>query len=65
MIRFIIPARAGSKGVPHKNRLLFNNTADALAEKSGWDNEDVIVTTDDSVIQCLAIYRNYTVNTRP
>ena len=43
-IKYLIPARKGSKGLPGKNRLLFDETANLLKGK------DVIVSTDDEVI---------------
>jgi len=43
MIWYVIPAREGSKGLPSKNRLLFNFTAETVKSV----NQDVIVTTDD------------------
>lgn len=46
MIYYVIPARKGSKGLPYKNRMLFDYTA--ISVKSVAD--DVIVTTDDEVL---------------
>ena len=58
----IIPARKGSKGLPGKNRMFFDNTADFLDDLD-WI-EKVIVSTDDEEIAKMAISRNYTVHNR-
>lgn len=50
-MKIIIPAREGSKGYPHKNRDLFNYTADSIPVLV---RENVYVTTDDPVILELA-----------
>lgn len=47
MIYYVIPAREGSKGLPGKNRLLFEYTANIIPKDLA---ENVIVTTDDNEI---------------
>lgn len=59
----VIPARAGSKGFPLKNRKFFGFTADFL-DKHGWF-ERVIVSTDDEVVAAAARERGYAVHERP
>ncbi len=46
-IFFIIPARKGSKGFPHKNRKLLDFTINEIPKKF---HEKIIVTTDDKYI---------------
>lgn len=46
MIYYVIPARKGSKGLPCKNRMLFDYTAISVKSVAN----DVIVTTDDEVL---------------
>lgn len=50
MIYYIIPARKGSKGLPGKNRILFDYTAETLKDKVGDISSMVVVSTDDPVI---------------
>jgi CMP-N-acetylneuraminic acid synthetase len=57
-MKIIIPARAGSKGLPHKNRLLFNATADTIPPSL---KDQVWVLTDDSVVIQLAQDRGFNV----
>jgi CMP-N-acetylneuraminic acid synthetase len=57
-----IPARKGSKGLPLKNRLLFDVTADFL-EHEGWFHE-IIVSTDDEYIVDKASKRGFRVHHR-
>ena len=59
----VIPAREGSVGVPHKNRIFFDTTADFIDTLS-WIN-GVIVTTDDPVLKEKARARGYQVHNRP
>ena len=47
-IYYVIPARKGSKGLPEKNRILFEYTFKTIP-KDYWSN--VIVTTDDEEIK--------------
>lgn len=49
-IFFIIPARSGSKGIPGKNRALFDYTAKLV---SGY-GKNVIVSSDDDIIKMMA-----------
>ena len=58
----IIPARKGSKGLPGKNRMFFDNTADFLTQLNWLD--EVVVSTDDEEIAKMAISRNYVVHDR-
>lgn len=58
----VIPAREGSQGFKHKNRLLFDITADFL-DSVGWI-DDVIVSTDDPTIVEYAKKRNYSIHHR-
>lgn len=46
-IWYIIPARKGSKGLPYKNRKLFQFTIDSIPEQY---RKNIIVTSDDPVI---------------
>jgi CMP-N-acetylneuraminic acid synthetase len=61
-MKIIIPAREGSKGFPHKNRQLFNYTADEIPVIA---REKVYVTTDDPKIIELAKDRGFNVIMRP
>tara|TARA_Y100001972_G_C7667883_1_gene338358 strand:- start:1296 stop:1976 length:681 start_codon:yes stop_codon:yes gene_type:complete len=49
-IKYLIPARKNSKGLPFKNRILFNYTAELLKN----NNENVIVSSDDDFIKILS-----------
>jgi CMP-N-acetylneuraminic acid synthetase len=44
---YIIPAREGSKGMPHKNRKLLQHTINSIPLE---DRKNVIVTSNDSVV---------------
>ena len=61
-MKILIPAREGSKGFPHKNRQLFNYTADTIPVIA---REKVYVTTDDPKIIELAKDRGFNVIMRP
>ncbi len=61
-MRIIIPGRKGSKGLPFKNRLLFEQTADIIPHelrKSVW------VTSDDSVLKTKSKQHNFNFIKRP
>jgi CMP-N-acetylneuraminic acid synthetase len=58
----IIPARKGSKGLPGKNRMFFDNTAGFLSQLNWLD--ETVVSTDDEEIAKMAASRNYTVHDR-
>ena len=57
-----IPAREGSEGFKHKNRLFFNITADFLDTISWFDG--VIVSTDDPIVTEYAEKKFYSVHHR-
>lgn len=61
-MKIVIPARMGSKGLPFKNRQLFNKTADTIPEDK---TSSVWVTTDDPVIADMAKDRGFNVINRP
>tara|TARA_R110000824_G_scaffold401421_2_gene612078 strand:- start:1990 stop:2631 length:642 start_codon:yes stop_codon:yes gene_type:complete len=46
-LKFIIPAREGSKGMPHKNRTLVPIVINSIPKEH---HEDVILTTDDEAL---------------
>lgn len=58
----VIPARAGSKGFPFKNRLLFDNTARIIPEIY---KERTIVSTDDPFIVKEAVEYGFQIDLRP
>lgn len=51
MIKYVIPARKGSKGLAGKNRLLFDYTKSIIPREA---SSSVYVTTDDDVISYMA-----------
>jgi|TARA_B110000240_G_C13471795_1_gene441331 CMP-N-acetylneuraminic acid synthetase len=53
----IIPARKGSKGLPFKNRMFFDSSADFIDAQGIWDR--VVVSTDDLEIEQKAKFRGY------
>jgi CMP-N-acetylneuraminic acid synthetase len=59
---YVIPARAGSKGFPGKNRVLFPYIVDQLSPQM---KESTIVTTDDEDIKTMALAASLTVHERP
>ena len=59
---FLIPAREGSKGFPHKNRKLFDYTAQTLPEHLA---DKVYVTTDDHIVKEKAKQYNFNIVDRP
>jgi len=61
-MKIIIPARLGSKGLPLKNRTLFEHTAKTIPENL---ISSVIVTTDDPIISVQAKDYGFTVIRRP
>ena len=50
-MKIIIPARKGSKGLPHKNRILLDHTIKKIPEK--YINDVIITTDDDYIIDIL------------
>ena len=52
MVKIVIPARKGSKGLPGKNRSLFDATARIIPKSLRV--EDIIVTTDDEEISLMS-----------
>ena len=52
MIYYVIPARKGSKGLPFKNRKLFDITAKTIPDDA---KPHTIVSTDDEHISELAL----------
>lgn len=61
-MKIIIPARLGSKGLPFKNRTLFEHTAEIIPENR---RKDTYVTTDDPEIIKMATDCGFTVIKRP
>lgn len=59
----VIPARAGSVGLPGKNRMFFDATADFI-DRAGWFHR-VIVSTDDPVVADKTRERGYDLRDRP
>ena len=59
----VIPAREGSVGLPQKNQIFFDITANFLDHIS-WIDE-IIVNSNDSVVLDKARSRNYTIYDRP
>ena len=62
MIFYVIPARKGSKGLPYKNRKLFDYTASIIPEDC---TSQVIVTTDDEQILHNALEYGFMTTARP
>jgi CMP-N-acetylneuraminic acid synthetase len=60
-MKIVIPARRNSKGLPFKNRKLFDYTLDTIPEEY---LKDVIVSTDDEVIIEQAANKNLNCVTR-
>jgi len=61
-MKIIIPARLGSKGLPFKNRTLFEHTANIIPENI---ISSVIVTTNDPVVSLQAKDYGFKVIRRP
>jgi len=61
-MRIIIPARAGSKGLPFKNRKLFKHTADIIPDIM---KHKTYVVTDDEEIKLMAIEAGFKALHRP
>ena len=53
----IIPARKGSKGLPYKNRMFFDYSADFIDSEKIWDR--VVVSSNDEVIEQKAKEKGY------
>jgi CMP-N-acetylneuraminic acid synthetase len=58
----VIPARAGSIGLPKKNQILFDNTIEFLKDLSWLD--EIIVNSNDNVVLDKAKKRKYTIYER-
>jgi CMP-N-acetylneuraminic acid synthetase len=61
-MKIVIPAREGSKGLPHKNRILFNSTASIIPSHL---KSCVWVLTDDPVVKELSLEQGFNVWDRP
>ena len=61
-VYFLIPARKGSKGLPFKNRILFNDTISTIPIQY---YERVFVSTDDEVIKERSLELGLNVIDRP
>lgn len=59
----VIPARKGSVGLPGKNRMFFDQTADFVASMPWFTR--TIVTTDDEVVADMATARGFDLRDRP
>lgn len=59
----VVPARKGSKGIPNKNRLLFDRTIAFIRDLGFFD--DIIVTTNDEVVAEMAERDGCRVHIRP
>jgi CMP-N-acetylneuraminic acid synthetase len=59
-IKYIIPARKNSKGLPFKNRILFKHTADLVRNFSN----DVFVSSDDEEIKKMSKEYNFNFHER-
>jgi N-acylneuraminate cytidylyltransferase len=59
----VIPARAGSVGLPGKNRMFFDATADFI-EATPWLNR-ILVTSDDNIVLDKAKERGFECIRRP
>lgn len=57
----LIPARKGSKGLPFKNRSLFDYTADIISEVN---KINTFISTDDEVIKNMSKKRGFNVHER-
>ena len=58
----VIPARAGSIGLPKKNQILFDNTIEFLDDLSWLD--EIIVNSNDNIVLDKAKKRKYTIYER-
>lgn len=59
----IIPARAGSVGLPGKNRMFFPDTAKFIRSVPWIDR--VVVSTDDEMVSQMAVEQDYEIHQRP
>lgn len=59
----VIPARMGSKGLPFKNRIFFDHTADFIESINWFDS--TLVSTDDPFLMEKGNQRGYLVRERP
>jgi N-acylneuraminate cytidylyltransferase len=61
-VYFLIPARRNSKGLPFKNRQLFEYTINSIPDQY---HKNIYVSTDDEIIKSISVDRGLNVLDRP